>query len=221
MSFLLQTPSSRSFSFHRLSLPLLFIFIYILFEPSITTVKQETGKTPPHAHRMRLCTTVFDDFVDSGRMSGSKHLLSAIYALVAQKGMQSTVHSSTDCERISDLSVNITHVIPCSPGVCPPQARHRRRWVYSSPPYRRAAGAAGGQPVGGKPAGDQPRARRRRCRRPARCRRGRFPLLPDKGGHEARWEVPKREEHLVPTINHPAGLHSPSDLSTDDPRDAR
>ena len=56
--------------------------------------------------------------------------------------MQSTVHSSTDCERISDLSVNITHVIPCSPGVCPPQARHRRRWV-SSPPYRRAAGAAG------------------------------------------------------------------------------
>lgn len=142
----------------------------------------------------------------------SKHLLSAIYALGSSdyprscdkyQGIHSTVHSSTGCERISDLSVNITHVIPtldlrrCSPaasaigGLVLARRLPATGAAGSARRPRRAAGAAGGQPVGGKPAGDQPRARRRRCRRPARCRRGRFPLLPDKGGHEARWEVPK------------------------------
>jgi hypothetical protein len=61
---------------------------------------------------------------------------------------------------------------------------------------RRAAGAprAGGQPaVGGKPAGDSSLSSPPQGALPeatARCRRGRFPLLPDKWGHEARtWEV--------------------------------
>ena len=128
-----------------------------------------------HAYRIFvwLCTTVFDDFVDSGRMLGSKHLLSAIYALGSSdyprscdkfQGIHSTVHSSTGCERISDLSVNITHVIPtldlrrCSPaasaigGLVLARRLPATGAVGSARRPRRAAGAAGGQPVGGKPA---------------------------------------------------------------------
>ena len=87
---------------------------------------------------------------------------------------------------------------------------------------RRAAGAAGGQPVGGRTsppetslepaagaAGGQPAAGA-----------GVFPFFPTQGVTRLVGKYPRGKMYQRPT-NHPAGLHSPSDLSTDDPRDAR